>query len=163
MKDAFRVIVGTKEEEALVSYVKEAGAKLNNKSEQENYGRWTILLIEIINQGKSFYNGTNEKEIMNTLNDIDAEAMANNIISNYFKTGENLEQVKEEVRKYYLRHVKIDLEEQSLNKETSKTYVKATSHKTGTETGFASPLLLALLTASIEISTVAYIILNAMD
>ena len=161
MKDAFRVIVGTKEEAALVSYVKETGAKLNNKSEQENYGRWTILLIEIINQGKSFYNGTNEKEIMNTLNDIDAEAMTNSIISNYFKTGENLEQLKEEVRKYYLRHVKI--EEQSINKEESKTYVKATSHKTGTEIGFASPLLLAILTASIEISTVAYIILNAMD
>lgn len=161
MKDAFRVIVGTKEEAALVSYVKEAGTKLNNKDAQENYRRWTILLIEIINQGKSFYNGTNEKEIMNTLNDIDAEAMTNSIISNYFKTGENLEQVKEEVRKYYLRHVKI--EEQSINKETSKTYVKATSHKTGTETGFASPLLLAILTASIEISTVAYIILNAMD
>ena len=45
----------------------------------------------------------------------------------------------------------------------NKTLTLSNGHPTGTETGFASPLLLAILTATIEITTLLYIFLNEME
>ena len=47
--------------------------------------------------------------------------------------------------------------------EQNKTLSLSNGHPTGTETGFASPLLLAILTATIEITTLVYIFMQAME
>ena len=47
--------------------------------------------------------------------------------------------------------------------EQNKTLSLSNGHPTGTETGFASPLILALLTATIEITSLLYIFLTAME
>jgi len=163
MRDALEVIVGLKEKTYLNEYAMKVVPTLKNEDKLK-FDRWVTLINIVIDEGKKYYNGNNENEILSVLFKIDNECLNNPILNSYYLNGENKELVETEIQKIYSENIKINnIEEESISREESKAYVKTTSHKTGTETGFASPLLLALLTASIEISTIAYIVLNAMD
>lgn len=172
MKDALDIILGIKDESYLSEYIKKVVVTLKDEQTKRNFERWLTLLNVIVYQGKKYYvkydnsqnlNNTkdNSDEIKAALNEINEGFKNNIILKGFYETGENKDLIFDEINKIYAKNVKI--EESSIGIEKGKTYVKATSHKTGTETGFASPFLLALLTATIEISTVAYIIFNAMD
>ena len=164
MKDALEVIVGLKEKSYLSEYSKKIVPTLKDDKTKLNFERWVTLLNIVIDYGKKYYNGNNTDEILLVLRKIDNGFLTNPILKGFYEIGENKELIEQEIDKIYKENIKMDIiEDTSVSKEESKTYVKATSHKTGTETGFASPFLLAVLTATIEISTIAYIIFNAMD
>lgn len=164
MKDALEVIVGLKEKSYLSEYSKKIVPTLKDDKTKLNFERWVTLLNIVIDYGKKYYNGNNTDEILSVLRKIDNGFLTNPILKGFYEIGENKELIEQEIDKIYKENIKMDIiEDTSVSKEESKTYVKATSHKTGTETGFASPFLLAVLTVTIEISTIAYIIFNAMD
>lgn len=164
MKSALEIIVGLKDIESLNDYTKQVVPNLKTDLEKLQFSRWISLYNIVIQEGKKYYNGTNENDVLAVLIKIDSECMNNEILKSYYETGDNQDKIEEEIQKIYSTNIKIsNIEDENMSKEESKVYVKTTTHKTGTETGFASPLLLALLTASIEISTIAYIILNTMD
>lgn len=164
MKDALEVIVGLKEKTYLSEYTRKIVPTLKDDKTKLNFERWVTLLNIVIDKGKKYYNGNNTEDVLEVLKKINDGFLINPILKGYYEIGENKELVESEIDKIYRENIKIDIfNDTPISKEESKIYVKSTSHKTGTETGYASPLLLALLTATIEISTIAYIILNTMD
>lgn len=157
MKDALEIIIGKKQESFLSEYAKKVILELNNAKAKEDFSRWLTLFNIIVKKGKIYYDGTNELEITNALNKINDGFLNEPALQNYYINGSNIKEAEDMIENIFKSYTKKD------GISNNKVYVKSTNKKAGTETGFASALLLALLTASIEISSIAYIISSSMD
>lgn len=168
MKEIVEIIVGKKDIMVLEQYT---------SPNKEVFDRYINIVKYLIKYGKRVYNkGLQIEKVIQLVQLFFDEYSKNVILSGYYNYGQNEELVEQEVKKMVERilnklEVNMSLEEVDVEASFStmtgvvqnKTLTLSNGHPTGTETGFASPLLLAILTATIEITTLLYIFLNAME
>lgn len=168
MKDIINIIIGAEDITTLEKYTSE---------DKEVFERYKNILKALIKYGKILYKrGLSLEELVQLVQYFFKEYSDNVILSGYYKYGMNEDQMEMEVKNMLERQLReldihlsfddIDVDASFSNMsgvEENKTLSLSNGHPTGTETGFASPLILALLTATIEITSLLYIFLTAME
>lgn len=169
MEQVIEIIMGDKDISEL--------DKIENNSEK--FIRWKNVLLLFIKQSKlNLQRGFTRENIVLAANEFDSFFSKNQVLKQFIN-GENLENsfVEQQIIYFYddLRkrlgiNVVSEQNSPSLTEgqttESSKTLTKSNGHslleKDPKSKGYVGALLMATLTASIEIATVAYILLNGM-
>lgn len=168
MKDIINIIIDKEDITILDKYTS------NNKDVFERYKNIVKILIKY---SKLVYSrGLSLEKLIELVQQFFSEYSSNVVISGYYNLGHDEEKIDEEVKNMLTRilknlNVNITLDEVDINTsisntsgvEQNKSLRLSNGHPTWTETGFASPLLLAILTATIELTTIMYIFFNAME
>ena len=168
MKDIINIIIGKEDITVLDKYTS------NNKEVFERYKNIVKMLIKY---GKIVYSkGLSLEKLIELVQQFFSEYSSNVVISGYYNLGHDEEKIDEEVKNMLTRilgnlNVNITLDEVDINSsfsntsgvEQNKSLRLSNGHPTWTETGFASPLLLAILTATIEITSLLYVFFSAME
>lgn len=178
MKQIIDIIMGEKDIEEL--------AKLNNNTEQ--FKRWENIVLLFIKQSKlNLSKGLTRQNIENITNEFEIFFPNNDILIQYMSEGKlDLSYVEKQVGLFYnvqLNKLGIAIQNEVPNNienrfnnteievpegiEKGKTFIKSNGHSTLTDEnqksrGYVGAILMATLTASIEISTIAYILFNGM-
>ena len=168
MKDIINVIIGVEEITILDKY---------NSENQEVFERYKNIVKLLIKYGKILYKkGLTLEKLIELAQHFFKEYSDNVVLSGYYNYGMDEDKIEIEVKNMLERILELMDENISLEEfdvdtsfsntsgvEQNKTLSLSNGHPTGTETGFASPLILALLTATIEITSLLYIFLTAME
>ena len=168
MKDIINIIIGKEDISILERY---------HSTDVEILARYKEIIQLFIHYGKILYqNGLLLDQLIIITQNFFQEYSSNSILSSYYTYGENQDKVEEEVKNMIEESLQklnlvLSFDELSTDSiisndsgiEQNKTLSFSNGHPTGTETGFASPLLLAILTATIEVTTLIYIFMQAME
>lgn len=168
MKDIINIIIGKEDISVLDKY---------HSVDTEILKRYKEIVCLFIHYGKILYQkGLLLEQLITITQNFFQGYSSNPILANYYTYGENQDKIDDEVKKMIKRemdqlNVFFTLDEISMENaissesgiEQNKTLSLSNGHPTGTETGFASPILLAILTATIEITTLVYIFMQAME
>ena len=164
MKEIINIIIGNEDISLLDEY------DSDNKDVLERYKKIVKILIK---KCKLYYNrGLNLEQLIELVKAFYNEYNQNVILKGYYEHNLNEEKVEEEITNIldrFINNMNISLIEdiddsfKTSGKVDSKTLTLTNGHPNYTETGFISPLILAILTATIEITTLLYIFLNTME
>lgn len=164
MKEIINVIIGNEDISILDKY------ESNNSLLFERYKNIVKILI---NQCKIYYNnGLKLEQLVELVKYFYDEYNKNIILKEYYEHNLYQDKIEEEITNILNKFIsKLDLSLTNNENNTFKTNGKVDSktlklsngHPIYTETGFISPLILALLTATIEITSLLYIFLNTME
>lgn len=178
MKQIIDIIMGKKELDEL--------DKIQNDTEQ--FKRWKNILLIFIKQSKlNLSKGLTRQNIEAIAGDFEMYFSSNAILTQYINEGKlDISYVEKQVGLFYnnqlnklginiKNEVPSDIENIFNNTEIEvpegiekgKTFIKSNGHSTLTDEnqksrGYVGAILMATLTASIEISTIAYILFNGM-
>lgn len=168
MKDIINVIIGTEDITILDKYESENKEVFNRyKNIVQIFIRYSIILYK---------KGLVLEKLVSLTQQFFNEYSNNVILTGYYEHGMNEEQLELEIKNMIERiltslNISLSLEDVDVESsfsnisgvEENKKMSLSNGHPTGTESGFASPLLLAILTATIEITSLLYIFLTAME
>ena len=168
MKEIINIIIGKEDITLLDIY---------HSSDTEILKRYKEIILFYIHYGKILYQkGISLEQLVGITQNFFQEYSSNVVLSSYYIHGQNHEKIETEVKNMIQRelekgNISLSLDEinteNSISKESgieqNKSLSLSNGHPIGTDTGFASPLLLAILTATIEITTLIYIFMQAME
>lgn len=168
MKDIINVIIGNEDITVLEKY---------RSDNEEVFTKYMDIVKEMISLTQKVYKkGLSLEQLIELVKFFFEEYNQNVILISYYKNNVPIEEMKEEVKKIIERYLtKIDssitLEDEDIDAAFSnvsgvsenKTLTLSNGHPTGTETGFIAPFILAILTATIEITSLLYIFIKAME
>ena len=164
MKEIINIIIGNEDISILDKY---------ESNDSLLFERYKNIVKILIKQCKIHYgNGLKLEQLVELVKYFYDEYNKNIILKEYYEHNLYQDKIEEEITNILNKFIsKLDL---SLNnnennsfktsgKVDSKTLKLSNGHPDYTETGFISPLILALLTATIEITSLLYIFLNTME
>lgn len=164
MKEIINIIIGNEDISILDKY------ESNNK---ELFERYKIILKILIDKCKIYYNnGLKLEQLIELVKYFYNEYNQNVILKGYYEYNLYRDKIEEEIKNILDRIINkmnislnndVDNSFKTSGKVDSKKLVISNGHPIYTETGFVSPLILALLTATIEITSLLYIFLNTME
>lgn len=164
MKEIINIIIGNEDISILDRY------ESNNK---ELFERYKIIVKILINKCKIYYNrGLKLEQLIELIKYFYNEYNQNVILKGYYEHNLNEDKIEEEITNILERFIDkmnvilindVDNAFKTSGKVDSKKLTLTNGHPDYTETGFVSPLILALLTATIEITALLYIFLNTME
>lgn len=167
MKDIINIIIGQSDISILEQYSSE------NK---ELFERYMIIVKLLIKNGKKIYSkGVSLENLITIIQTFFSQYQNNVVLAGYFKIGIDNGRLDDEVKNMLDRIMKnmglnisidVDIDSSFSNDsrvERNKVLTLSNGHPTGTETGFVSSFILALLAATIEITSLLYIFMQAME
>lgn len=164
MKEIINIIIGNEDISILDNF---------ESSNKEVFERYKKIVKILISKCKVYYNkGLKIEQLINIVKAFYSEYNQNVILRGYYEHNLYEEQVEEEITNILERFInsmnislidEIDNSFKTSGKIDAKTLKLSNGHPDYTETGFISPIILAILTATIEITTLLYIFLNTME
>lgn len=164
MKEIINIIIGNEDVSILDKY---------ESTNKELFERYKKIIKILIDECKKYYNnGLKLENLIELVKAFFNEYNQNVIIMGYYQYNQNEENLKIEIINILERELnkmnisltrEIDSTFKTSGKVDSKSLKLTNGHPTGTENGFISPLILALLTATIEITSILYIFANTME
>ena len=164
MKEIIYIITGDEDIEILDKY------QSDNKEIFERYKKIVKILI---NKCKNYYNnGLTLEQLIELVKSFYSEYNRNVILKGYYEHNLYEDKIDTEVTNILERQMNkmnislmndIDNSFKTSGKVDAKILKLSNGHPDYTETGFISPLILAILTATIELTTLLYIFLNTME
>lgn len=164
MKEIINIIIGNEDISILDKY------ESNNKEVFERYKKIVKILIT---KCKRYYNsGLKLEQLIELVKTFYNEYNQNVILKGYYEHNLNEDKIEEEITNILERIINkmnisltndVDNAFKTSGKVDSKKLTLSNGHPDYTETGFISPIILAILTATIEITTLLYIFLNTME
>ena len=164
MKEIINIIIGNEDISVLETF------ESNNKEVFERYKK--IVKILITKCKKYYNNGLKLEQLIELVKAFYNEYNQNVILKGYYEHNLNEDKIEEEITNILERimnKMNISLIDDITNsfktsgKIDSKSLKLSNGHPSYTENGFISPIILAILTATIEITTLLYIFLNTME
>lgn len=164
MKEIINIIIGNEDIDILDNF---------ESSDREVFERYKRIVKILINKCKNYYNnGLKLEQLIDLVKGFYSEYNQNVILKGYYENNLYEDKIESEITNVLERQMgkmnvtltdDIPNEFKTSGKVDSKTLTLTNGHPDYTETGFISPLILAILTATIELTTLLYIFLNTME
>lgn len=164
MKEIINIIIGNEDISILDNF---------ESSNKEVFERYKRIVKTLIDKCKIYYgNGLKLEQLIELVKVFYSEYSQNVILRGYYEHNLYQDKIEGEITNILNRIINkmnISLMDDVTNsfktsgKVDSKELKLSNGHPIGTETGFISPIILAILTATIEIIPLIYIFLNTME